>query len=273
MPNSAMNHLLSGGMNNNNNNNNQQFDQRDSEPKTDFYTENMKAAEKEVTQKGTGEDSVRLLKNSLGNIELSCKMLLSRNDTLENIVTKLEKVRKKMDFQREKEKIERILNEITAWLDRYGGNNDEVDEIRSEIAKCNWALSGREKWRDEWKHKENWREADVWWQEIREYLRTMEDTGDSDDYWQLFRDLNYYQFYKYKSYYQEEYANDLIDFMSKRLVPFFQSHGNNEKIIELCERVVAFVLTIKEEDEERNGPYDSWRLNISGKSPDHPWEL
>ena len=131
MPNSVMNHLLSGGRNNN-----EQFDQSDSEPKTDdHYAKTMKAAEKKFKEKGTGEDSVRLLKNSLGNIELSCMMLLSRDNTLEDIVNELEKVRKKMDFQREKEEIEHILNKIAAWLDRYGGE-DQINSITDQFRSC-----------------------------------------------------------------------------------------------------------------------------------------
>ncbi len=168
VPNSVMNDLLSGGMNNNNNN--QRFNQRDAEPKADNYDEKMKAAKGEVFERNEGIDDNQLLQNSLGNIVLSCSILLSRgkkpalspdekpmsrrgkkaalspDEELEKIRDELETVRKKRILGK-REEIESVLNKITAWLDQYGGNDDEVDEIRREIARCNWVLPFWEKWR------------------------------------------------------------------------------------------------------------------------------
>ena len=175
--NSAISDWLSGGMNNNNNN--QQFDQRDSEPKSDdHYAKTMKAAEREVKEKNEAKEDGQLLENSLGSIALSCEILLASyerqiqqepmsrrgkksaprrgkkpilipEEELEEVGNELIKMLKdKKSFQWNKEEIESILDKITAWLDRYGGNNDEVDEIRLEIKRCKWALLGWEKWKN-----------------------------------------------------------------------------------------------------------------------------
>ena len=88
------------------------------------------------------------------SIVLSCSILLghgkkpalSPDEELEKIRDELETVRKKRILGK-REEIKSVLNKITAWLDQYGGNDDEVDEIRLEIARCNWVLPFWEKWR------------------------------------------------------------------------------------------------------------------------------
>ena len=280
VPNSAMSDWLSGGMNNNNNN--EQFDQRDSEPKLDdHYAKTMKAAEKEVKEENREGEDVQLVENSLGSIALSCSILLSHGEKptlrhakgLKKAVNELEKIRKKSSFQRNRKEIEAILDKITAWLDQYGGNNDEVDEIRLEIARCNWALPGWEKWRDRFTGEttnitslyvlsrlmEEIEEDDRVEAAISEF-KEMSACDKVGEVCGVYRSIkgwlekmegkHLYHFLKFTKLYYDainEEVTEFDDFVLTELIPFFRTHGNNKKAIEFCKRLVAIIPIALEE--------------------------
>ena len=197
-----------------------------------------------------------------------------RHEELKEVMNELEEIRKKKNFQRTKEEIESVLNKTTAWIDQYDGNNDVVDEIRSEIARCNWALLGWEKWKNKLLEGANvislyalnrWMEEieaeeqfrKLPWETRRDqedelcvalllHIKALSKYVDRDSILPKMNDYTsrFIQGEKVEPHSDEErmkQANDIeedVDFLSTEILPLFEASGKGKKGIEVCKELI-----------------------------------